>query len=565
MANSQNRMQQLKGLAASLSLTKRILIAATALAMGAAILTVAYSRREGDFRPLYTGLAPEDGGVVVQKLKEKGIPFRLSENGSSVLVPSAKVAETRLELAGAGLPKSGRIGFELFDKTKFGVTDFTEHVNLRRALEGELERSIAALDNVEAARVHLTFPKDSVFAENRLPAKGSVMLKLRSALSEQNVSSVRYLVASAVEGLAPDAVSVMDMRGNLLGRPKDKAAADGSEPSDALIEYTQQIEKKLVTKVNSTLEPLLGPDRFRASVVAECDFSRGEQTEEIVDPGRSVITSEQHTKEVANTVNAQGVPGTASNLPRAVPRPGANTGVTKETSNVAYQSTRTVKRVQTPQGAIKRLSASVLVDQTVRWEGSGPSLRRVLVPPSQETMARITEVVAAAVGLQSERGDKLVVESLPFEATLNQEPPPQPPVETGLDWRSLLSPKSLGAIVLAVLLVAAAAVYARRISRSRRPKVEMRPEIPAPQGTAPQPAAAAAQSPATALQPPAVQLGRQIREQQKRVEEEKHKALEEVGEELQKLTDNARELTAQDAELCAGVLRTWLNEPGPAA
>jgi flagellar M-ring protein FliF len=551
MASPPNRIQQLKSLIASLSLTRRILIGATALALGAAILIVAYSRRDGDFRPLYTGLAPEDGGIIVQKLKEKGVPYRVSESGASVLVPAAKVAETRLELAGAGLPKSGRIGFELFDKTKFGVTDFTEHVNLRRALEGELERSIAALESVETARVHLTFPKESVFAENRLPAKGSVMLKLRADLSEQNVSAIWYLLASAVEGLAPEAVSVMDMKGNLLGRPKDKTAADGSEPSDALIEYTQQIEKKLVSKVNSTLEPLLGPDRFRASVVAECDFTHGEQTDEIVDPARSVITSEQRTKEVANTIDSQGVPGTASNLPRAIPRPGANTGVTKETSSVAYQSTRTVKHVQMPQGTIKRLSVSVLVDQTVRWEGQGSNLRRVLVPPSQETMSRITEVVSAATGIQTERGDKLVVESLPFEATLNQEPPPQPPVQTTPEWW-----KPMLIAVVIVLLLAAGAAYTRQTSRRKKQvRVEVRPEIAPPQSVPAPPLAAAPQT-------PAVQLGMQIREQQKRIEEEKHKALEAVGAELQQLTDSARELTTQDAELCAGVLRTWLNEAG---
>ena len=182
----------------------------------------AHWRHEGDFRPLYTGLAAEDAGAVVQKLKETGTEYRLSDNGSTVLAPSARVAELRLQLAAGGLPKSGRMGFELFDKTSFGVTDFAEHVNYRRALEGELERSIVSLAEVERARVHLTFPKESVYLEARQPAKASVVLGLRpgAQLSPQNVMAVCNLLASAVEGLAPEAVSVVDTRGNLLNRPR---------------------------------------------------------------------------------------------------------------------------------------------------------------------------------------------------------------------------------------------------------------------------------------------------------------------------------------------------------
>src|SRR5207237_10666214 len=146
-------------------------------------------KRESDFRPLYVTLASEDAGAVVQKLKEGGVDYRLSENGASVLVPSAKVAEMRLEMASAGLPKSGRIGFELFDKTNFGATEFVEHINYRRALEGELERTVMALAEVEQARVHITFPKDSVFAEARQPAKASVLVRVRHGmrLESQNV------------------------------------------------------------------------------------------------------------------------------------------------------------------------------------------------------------------------------------------------------------------------------------------------------------------------------------------------------------------------------------------
>ena len=182
----------------------------------------------------------------MQKLKETGVEYRLPEGGGSVLVPSARLAELRLTMAAIGLPKTGRIGFELFDKVNLGATEFTEHVNYRRALEGELERTVMALAEVEQARVHLTFPKDSVFLESQQPAKASVLVRMKpgARLAPQNVVAINHLVASAVEGLSPDAVSVLDMNGNLLSRPKPTAPLDGSEPSAAALDYRHQIESR---------------------------------------------------------------------------------------------------------------------------------------------------------------------------------------------------------------------------------------------------------------------------------------------------------------------------------
>ena len=179
--------------------------------------------RERDFRPLYSGLASEDAAAVVAKVREGGSEFRLSDNGSVVLVPSGKVAELRLQLAAAGIPKSGRIGFELFDKTNFGASDFAEQVNYHRALEGELERSVMSLAEVEQARVHITFAKDSIFPESRQPAKASVLVKLRAGaqLSAQNVAAICQLTASAVDGLASG--------GGLGGRHAREPAQPGAQ------------------------------------------------------------------------------------------------------------------------------------------------------------------------------------------------------------------------------------------------------------------------------------------------------------------------------------------------
>src|SRR5262245_6822952 len=198
-------LEQWKTIWANLSVRHRITIGGAILLVATAVYGLTKWQHESDFKPLYSGMSAEDAGAVVAKLKESGAEFRVSDDGSTVSARSSRQAELRLELASAGLPKTGRIGFELFDKTNLGMTDFAEQVNFRRALEGELERSVRSITEVEQARVHLTFPKDSVFLESRTPGKASVLLKLRigAKLPQQNVIGIAHMVASAVDGLSP--------------------------------------------------------------------------------------------------------------------------------------------------------------------------------------------------------------------------------------------------------------------------------------------------------------------------------------------------------------------------
>src|SRR5579864_4127166 len=421
------------------SLTWKQILSIVVVAGGVIAGLVSLSRwnQERDFRPLYSSLSPEDAAAVLTKVREGGTEFRLSDNGTTVLVPSAKVAEVRLQLAAAGIPKSGRIGFELFDKTNFGASDFAEQVNYHRALEGELERSVMSISAVEQARVHITLAKDSVFLESRQPAKASVLVKLRpgSQLSAQNVAAICQLTASAVDGLAPEAVSVVDMRGNLLNRARRTSTADDPGPSGAALDYRQQIEHDLLTKINSTLEPLLGPDKFRATAAVECDFTTAEQSEESFDPSKSVMLTSQKTEDISGGAVAAGVPGTASNLPRPTSRPGSGSGgVTPRTENITYQSSHTVRHMHLPQGTVKRMSVALLVDSDVHWEGAGAKTKRIVQPPSVEKLKTIHDLVAGVIGFSAERGDQLIVETLPFEATLNPEPlsttsTPAPPAQ----------------------------------------------------------------------------------------------------------------------------------------
>jgi flagellar M-ring protein FliF len=416
----------MKNILANLTVRQKTTIAVVALLIAAGIYSLVYWQKESGFKPLFTGLAPEDASGIVQKLKESGVDYRLPESGGSVLVQSSRLADLRLTMAAAGLPKSGRIGFELFDKTNLGATEFTEHVNYRRALEGELERSVASLAEVEQSRVHITFPKDSVFLEAQQPAKASVLVKIRPGmrLAPQNVQAIDHLVASAVEGLSPDAVSVLDMNGNLLGRPRAAANPDSGEPSEAVLDYRHKVETDLLAKVNSTLEALLGPDKFRAGVSVECDFSGGEESAEVFDPAHSVMSSSQRTEDSSGLPSANGVPGTASTLPRPTSRPASGaTRTSRVTENIAYQSSRTVRKTRLPAGSVRKMSLAVLVDQDLIWLPDKKGFQRVLQPPSPEKLKIIRDLVAGVTGFTPERGDQLVIETLPFESTLAIEPP----------------------------------------------------------------------------------------------------------------------------------------------
>jgi flagellar M-ring protein FliF len=492
------------------------------------------------------------------------VEYRLSDNlgtgSGTVLVPSARLAELRLSLAAAGIPKSGRIGYELFDRNNLGASEFTEHVNYRRALEGELERSVMSLAEVEQARVHITFPKDSVYLDAQQPAKASVLVRLKPGahLSPQNVQAINHLVASAVEGLTPEAVSVLDMNGNLLGRPREPTNPDGTEPSAASLDYRHQVETDLLNKINSTLEPLLGAEKFRAGVSVDCDFSGGDQSEEIYDPARTVMLTSQRTEDSSGLANASGVPGTASNLPRPTSRPGGGSSRSSRVSeNITYQSSRTVKKTHLPPGVIRKISVAVLVDQTLTWEPGKTGFRRVLTPPSPEKLKVIHDLVAGVTGFSAERGDQLVVETQPFENTLLIEPPPGASPAPGgrgpakmlqLDKNTLL----IGGGALAALIVIGfvVAMLLRR-KKSAAAEVTGPAEIAAPAADG------------TSVEN---ELESRLAEAESMKHQQEAKALNllkltpPITKAAEIMAKHLRDKIAEEPEISAQVLRTWIRE-----
>lgn len=472
-------MNQFKQIFDRLSISQRIWIAVAAVLVVSGLFWINRWNDERDFKPLFSGLADEDAGALVTKLRESGAEYRLAANGSTILVQSDKVAEMRLQMASAGLPKSGRIGFELFDKANFGASEFTEQVNYHRAIEGELERSVMSIREVETARVHLTLAKDSLYSEQRQPAKASVLVKLRhaSALSPQNVAAICQLTASAVPGLAADQVSLVDTSVNLLNRPRPNAMGDDINASEATLDYRKAIEQSLQNKIASTLEPLLGPDHFRIGVSADVDLTSGEQSEEVFDPSKSVMVTSQRTEDGPALASASGVPGTASNLPRPTSKPSTGaSNYSRHTENISYQTSRLVKHTRLPQGAVKKLSLSILVDHSLRWDGP----KRIVESPSAEKLKVIHDLVAAATGLDPARGDQLVVNAFPFESTLNSEPVSAPPAvlpsagnTTIPAWlQKLMSQKNVMVIagVGAGAMLALVAGFLVMVSRMRKKK-----------------------------------------------------------------------------------------------
>jgi flagellar M-ring protein FliF len=484
-------VDQIKRLFQKLSTSQKLWLAIAVIAVIAGLTTVSKWNNERDFKPLFTGVAAEDAGPMLAKLREVGTEYRLEDNGSTVLVPSGRVAELRIEMASAGLPKSGRIGFELFDKANFGASEFAEQVNYHRAIEGELERSIMSVREVEQARVHITIAKDSLYTEQRQPAKASVLVKLRhaAALSPQNVAAICQLTASAVPGLSPDQVSLVDTSGNLLNRVRPNAGGDESQDSDAALDYRKGVEHDLQNKISSTLEPLLGANHFRVGVSADVDLTSGEQSEEVYDPNKSVMVTSQRTDDGPALQSAAGAPGLASNLPHPAAKPitGAS-NYARHTENISYQSSRMVKHTRLPQGAVKKLSLSVLVDHDLRWEGTGEKAKRIVEAPSVDKLKVVHDMVAAATGLDTNRGDQLVVEAFPFESTLTAEPnviappPAVAPVPSPLPlWLQKLmqkNPAILGGVAGGVLLaVIALIVILKKRGKAARSNVEMTEEI----------------------------------------------------------------------------------------
>src|SRR5512139_297877 len=473
---------------------RKILLMLGVAAVVAVMVAVWMWGQQPDYRVLFSNFSDRDGGAIVAELEKMNIPYKYAEGGGALLVPADRVHDARLKLAAQGLPKGGNVGFELMENQKLGASQFIEQVNFQRAMEGELARSIESLSAVQAARVHLAMPKDSVFVSEQKQPTASVLLNLHPGrvLDAQQVSAIVHLVASSVPELSPKNVTIVDQNGNLLSDTSKAASANGMDPSQ--IKYVQDYQQNVIKRIESIITPIVGPGNVRAEATADMDFSRSEQAVESYKPNQTpdamAIRSQQTSESLNGTANPAGVPGALTNQPPApatapitvpgqkspaaaapAPAAAAPTTTTHKDSTVNYEVDKTIQYVQKAGGGLKRLSVAVVVNyrKTV-----GKSGKAVMTPLTPAETAQITNLVKEAMGYNQERGDTLNVVNSPF-ASADPETIPDVPawkqpetIEMGMQGGKYL----LMAVALVILYLKAAKPLLKKLS-------EM-PALPAP-------------------------------------------------------------------------------------
>jgi flagellar M-ring protein FliF len=406
------------------------LVLATGLVIAVIAGAVSYTMRPV-YTTLYSGLDGKDASQIVDKLRDQKVPFVVSADGGTIKVPQEQVSELRLGFAGAGLPRSGEIGYELFDKPMLGMTDFVQQMNYHRALEGELGRTITELEAVDGARVHLVVPSQRLFREDQKPATASIVLQLKpgATLSAQQVQGIAYMTAYSVEGLEVENISIMDTRGSLLtGRA---ARNDMVGLSATQLEVQNQVEKDLELKALALLENTLGPGRAQVKVTAKLNWNRVERTVENYDAERAATLSEERQESSGD--NAAG-----------------NGNSTSERSVTNYQVPKTVEKYVPEVGNIERLSASVLVDGNYKvTKNADGTEARTYSERSPQELEKYRTLVATAIGLDRKRNDELTVVSFPFaqDELMVQEKP------AGLPWTQILEKVLLGLALVGLFLL----------------------------------------------------------------------------------------------------------------
>lgn len=450
--NPQQLLAHANRLRTTLSAGQIASLIAAFMAVVGVVAGSAYWASTPSYTALYRDLDPESANAVITRLKSSNTAYLLADGGSTLMVPAVKVDELRLDFASQGLPMAGRIGFEIFDRTSFGTTEFLEHVNYRRGLEGELARTISTISDVASARVHIALAKDSLFTESAQQAKASVVLKLRNArpLAPSTVAGIAGLVASAVESLRPESVVIVDT----FGRPLSKPNGEPEMPGPGM-EHQQRFERDLTLKVVGLLEPVVGPGRVRVNVSARFSSDTAEETEEVWDQ-TPVMRSRQSssdtsagTSSASKTARAGGVAGARANQPPdastanpALQAAGAEGTSGRVSETVNYEIGKKTRHTVAPGGQIERLSVAVIVDDSRAPGAEGqPATTKPREPAEIE---RIKGLVAASVGLDAARGDQLTVENIAFEETPEAVEAPEAP------WWKQVSPTVVSTLGVSV-------------------------------------------------------------------------------------------------------------------
>ncbi|MDP3083309.1 MAG: flagellar basal-body MS-ring/collar protein FliF [Rubrivivax sp.] len=454
---------------AALPVRAKLMAAVGIAALLAVLVAMSTGVRQGDYKVLFANLSEKDGGPIIERLAQMNVPYRFTEGGGAILVPANKVYDLRLKLSAAGLPKGSVNGYELLDKTPFGQTQGQERINLQRALEGELTRTIQSLDSVQAARVHLALPNQNGFFREQQKPSASVVLSLHPGrtLERGQIAGIVHLVSSSVPELNAKAVSVLDGSGALLSSRND-GSAQGLDSQQ--LQYLREVEASHLKRVIELIEPVVGRDNLRATVSAELDFSQTEALSEAFKPNQGnepatirALRSEESSQPGAN--GAGGVPGATTNQPpvpatapingAAPPLQGAPAGQAgnggRREAETRYEVDKTTRWTRGASGSVRRVNAAVVVNHRISTDAKG---KTVSTPLSAEELENLTALVRQGIGFNQERGDSVRVINAPFriEAPI--------PVEETPIWKQVwvqdllragMAPAALALVALVII------------------------------------------------------------------------------------------------------------------
>jgi len=533
MASPKEMLQQIFRIFTELSTAQKVVSVSVVTAAVIGMFMLGSGGGQTDYAVLYTSLSEDDAADVVAKLKEMRVPYEITMNGTAIKVPAEKVLDTRLSLAGEGLPRGGGVGFEIFDRTNLGTTDFVQKLNYQRALQGELARTIRQFQQVKEARVHIATPKDSVFVEDQKPPTASVSLKLRGGarLNKKQIQAIVNLVACSVTGLTEENITVVDTAGRLLFR---KSGDEESMLSATQFEYQLRLERRLRDKLETMFGEIVGPGKVIARVSSELEFDRVDTVEEVYDPEGQVVRSEQLVNEesLAPGQEPKGIPGVKGELATfAEGGEGSGGGASNQRSNVTrnYEISKTVKNVKEAVGKIKKLSVAIMVDGVYERDvDKDGKVNIVYKPRSEEELQRFRRMAMNAVGFDPERGDRLEVVSMPFAASMA----PEPETDNLEKWRALLE-RLVTPFITLVIVVCLIFFVARPFFKllSNKQLEEQRQAM----------------------------LAAQAKQDEKQRDEVEDDRLKPVG-----LTDRERiyRLAQSDPDRAADLVRRWLREEG---
>jgi flagellar M-ring protein FliF len=409
-------ISQFVNLLNTLPLSKKISLIFIIVLLGAGFAGIFYLGNQEDYQVLYNNLSPEDGGVIVTKLKERNIPYKVEANGTIVMVPTEKIYELRLSLASEGLPRSGNVGYEIFDKSDFSTTQFVQELNYKRALQGELVRTINQFDEVSSSRVFIVVPKASLFVEDEKSASASIQLNLRASLPANKLAAIVHLVANAVEGLDADQVTVVDTKGRLIFKGAGGGEA-ASLLSNAQLEYKRNVENEIKVNVQTMLEGIAGDGRAIVRVNAEIDFNKITLNQEEYDPSTTAVRSTRNIEESAQSGGEDFKADQAINRRRGVvpSAGGSGNGMMKKDIATNYEINKITRTILKPAGTIKRLSVAAVIDGTYKKQKQPDgTMKRTYFARSADELKKFDEIVKKSMGYNEDREDQITVSSISF-------------------------------------------------------------------------------------------------------------------------------------------------------